>query len=249
MNLRRVGFPCVLVAGLALVLAGCGASSTSKGTATASARTVVTTTAPSTAPPTSEAPPSPSTPVPSAASPSSADSPATVVEAYFAAIDAENYEEAWALGGDNLGESYTQFAAGYASTATDNVEVLSTSGGTVTVDLTATQTDGTQQQFTGTYTVTGQAITSASIAPANASSSTSTCGAPSNPHGYNFCRVGTYVYSPATDVCQYFSCIANFDNGRGYMVECRDQTYSMSGGIEDACSDHDGVEQAVYSGS
>jgi hypothetical protein len=249
MNLRQAEFLCVLVLGLALALAGCGSSSTNKRTATTSARTAVTTTHLSTAPPASRTPP-PSASAPSAASPSGANSPAAVVEAYFAAIDAENYEEAWTLGGENLGESYTQFAAGFANTATDSVEVLSTSGSVVTIDLTATQTDGTQQQFTGTYTVTGHAITSASVTRTGAPQSTSTCGAPTNPYGYNFCGVGSHVTSPPTDICSYFiSCIDNFWNGRGYMVECKDGTYSMSGGIEDACSDHGGVKQPVYSGS
>ena len=48
----------------------------------------------------------------------------------------------------------------------------------------------------------------------------------------------------------YFTkCIDNFWNGRGYMVECNDSTYSMSGGINDACSYHDGVQRPVYSGN
>ena len=76
----------------------------------------------------------------------------------------------------------------------------------------------------------------------------STCGAPSNPDGYNFCGTGSYVTSPAGDVCSYFSCIDNFSNGRGYMVECKDGMYSMSGGIRGACSYHGGEEQPVYSG-
>ena len=248
MNLWRVGFPYALMIGLVLVLTGCAAPSTSKGTSAGSAGTAVTITRPPTTSPASKTPP-PSAPAPTTASPSSTTSPAAVVEAYFAAINARNYEEAWALGGENLGESYAQFAAGFATTATDNVEILSTSGSTVTVDLTAAQTDGTQQQFTGTYTVAGQAITSASVAQVGAPPSTTTCGAPPNPFGYNFCGVGMYVYVPAASTCRYFNCIGNFPNGQGYMVECDDGTYSMSGGIEGACSDHEGVEQPVYSGS
>jgi len=246
MNLRRIGFPCALVLGLALVLAGCGAASTSKRTVATSVATSVKITR---SPPASSKAPPPSTPAPTTASPSSADSPAAVVQAYFAAIDAENYEQAWTLGGENLGESYTQFAAGFANTATDSVQILSTSGSTVTVELTATQTDGTQQQFTGTYTVSGNAITSASITQAGASPSASTCGAPTNPYGYNFCGVGTFVTRPPADICTYFkSCIKNFWNGRGYMVECGDGTYSKSGGIEDACSYHGGETRPVYNG-
>lgn len=76
----------------------------------------------------------------------------------------------------------------------------------------------------------------------------SLCGAPSNPYGYNFCGVGGFVTSPPSDICNYFRCIANFGNGRGYMVECNDGTYSMSGGIRGACSYHQGEDQPVYSG-
>lgn len=73
----------------------------------------------------------------------------------------------------------------------------------------------------------------------------STCGAPSNPYGYNLCGNGGFVTSPPSDICRYFGCIDNFWNGRGYMVECRDGEYSMSGGIRGACSYHGGEEQAV----
>ena len=77
----------------------------------------------------------------------------------------------------------------------------------------------------------------------------STCGAPANPWGYNFCGRGSLIYSPAADVCSYFSCIANFANGVGYMIECSDSKYSMSGGRSGACSYHGGEAQPVFSGS
>lgn len=35
--------------------------------------------------------------------------------------------------------------------------------------------------------------------------------------------------------------IPNYDNGRGYRVQCEDGTYSQSGGIQGACSHHGGV--------
>ena len=47
--------------------------------------------------------------------------------------------------------------------------------------------------------------------------------------GY-LCGRGSLVYNPPTDVCSYFNCIPNFPNGTGYMVECNDGMYSMSGG-------------------
>lgn len=94
--------------------------------------------------------------------------------------------------------------------------------------------------------------TSRAPAPAPARSTAppkpSLCGAPENPFGYNFCGRGGYIYSPAGTVCSYFDCIANFYNGSGYMVECSDGTYSMSGGRRGACSYHGGVSRPVYSG-
>lgn len=75
------------------------------------------------------------------------------------------------------------------------------------------------------------------------------CGAPTNPWGYNFCANGDLVYAPAANVCSYFQCVGNFPKGTGYLVECHDGMYSMSGGGSGACSDHNGVERAVYSGT
>jgi hypothetical protein len=82
--------------------------------------------------------------------------------------------------------------------------------------------------------------------PATTHQAPSLCGAPANPYCYNFCG-GGLISSPASDVCSYFSCIDNFPNGKGYMVECRDGMYSMSGGRSGACSDHGGEDRPVYS--
>jgi cytoskeletal protein RodZ len=84
-------------------------------------------------------------------------------------------------------------------------------------------------------------------APPPTSQAPDTCGGPANPDGYTLCPGGSLIYSPASDVCDYFDCIANFQNGRGYMVECNDGTYSKSGGRRGDCSDHGGEQQAVYS--
>ena len=74
----------------------------------------------------------------------------------------------------------------------------------------------------------------------------STCGAPANPYGYNFCGRGSLIYHPAAGICSYFSCIGNFWNGVGYLIQCRDATFSMSGGRQGACSYHSGVLRPVY---
>ena len=92
-------------------------------------------------------------------------SPAAVIQAYYAAINTKNYEQAWKLGGDTLGESYSKFATGFTSTKSDTIVVNSVSGDTVHVTLTATQDDGSVSRFTGTYTVSGSAFTSAHLVP------------------------------------------------------------------------------------
>jgi len=76
----------------------------------------------------------------------------------------------------------------------------------------------------------------------------SLCGAPPNPYHLNLCGRGSLVYNPPSDVCSYFSCIPNFPNGTGYMVECNDGMYSMSGGRQGACSYHGGEGTAVTQG-
>jgi hypothetical protein len=70
------------------------------------------------------------------------------------------------------------------------------------------------------------------------------CGAPANPWDYNFCK-GTFISSPPANFCNYFNCIASFWNGRGYVMECSDTTYSKSGGISGSCSQHGGNFKAL----
>ncbi len=67
-----------------------------------------------------------------------------------------------------------------------------------------------------------------------------------NPWGYNF-SPGNRIYSPPADFCSYFSCIGNFWNGRGYVMECNDGMYSKSGGIQGSCSYHGGNWRTLYS--
>ena len=89
--------------------------------------------------------------------------PAATVQAYFAAINRHNYSRAWALGGKNTASSFSQFENGFAGTASDNLTVVSVSGGVVTVKLVATQTDGTVKDYGGTYTVDQGVITGSNI--------------------------------------------------------------------------------------
>jgi hypothetical protein len=74
-----------------------------------------------------------------------------------------------------------------------------------------------------------------------------TCGAPANPWGYNFCG-GSLIYSPPSNFCAYFNCIPSFwQSTKGYVDECKDGSYSHSGGRSGACSYHGGELRPLYS--
>ena len=91
--------------------------------------------------------------------------------------------------------------------------------------------------------------TTPSTVPPPSTAPASLCGAPPNPMGYNFCGRGTLIYHPDPRTCAYFSCIANLRSGSGYLVECRDGQYSLTGGHTSACSAHGGVLRTVFSGT
>ncbi|HEU5357118.1 MAG TPA: hypothetical protein VFU65_21790 [Actinocrinis sp.] len=93
--------------------------------------------------------------------------PATVVLAYFAAINAQNYQQAWDLGGKNLDSSYQNFVSGFSNTSQDSATTQDIDTNTASVQLTATQTDGSVQNFSGTFTVAAGVITGASMQQTN----------------------------------------------------------------------------------
>lgn len=88
-----------------------------------------------------------------------------VVTQFYQDITDQNYPAAWALGGDNIGGTdYNSWVAGYATTASVSLGSFSYFGSSqVQVELIATQTNGSVKIYTGTYTVTGGVITTASI--------------------------------------------------------------------------------------
>jgi hypothetical protein len=90
--------------------------------------------------------------------------PADVVQAYYDAINAGDYQRAWGLGGKNLGGSYESFVAGFADTVSDTVTITSTDGNVVSMTLDAAQSDGSIRHYAGTYTVNGGVITAANVA-------------------------------------------------------------------------------------
>jgi hypothetical protein len=50
----------------------------------------------------------------------------------------------------------------------------------------------------------------------------------------------------AMSFCDTHTCISNFDNGNGYIVQCADGEWSQSGGLSGACSYHGGETSNVY---
>ena len=78
-------------------------------------------------------------------------------------------------------------------------------------------------------------------------SPTPTCQAVNgNPWCYNF-NPGNLIYNPPPNFCDYFNCIASFWNGSGFVNECSDGTYSLSGGHSGDCSHHGGEWRPLYS--
>jgi hypothetical protein len=92
------------------------------------------------------------------------------------------------------------------------------------------------------------ARTTAPAATAAAVAAADLCGAPANPMGYNLCGRGQQITKADSRTCTYFKCISNFDKGTGFMIECADGTYSMSGGKSGSCSTHGGPGKPVSSG-
>jgi hypothetical protein len=75
----------------------------------------------------------------------------------------------------------------------------------------------------------------------------STCGAPANSWGYNFCLRGGFIHDPASGFCDVFDCIPSFwDSTNGYVMQCADGLYSHSGGRSGSCSHHGGNRRALY---
>ncbi|HWL37647.1 MAG TPA: hypothetical protein VNQ77_15785 [Frankiaceae bacterium] len=73
-----------------------------------------------------------------------------------------------------------------------------------------------------------------------------TCGAPANPWGYNFCGRGSVISRPPSAFCDYFDCIASFwESTNGYVMQCDDGMFSHSGGRQGSCSHHGGNDRPL----
>ncbi|HXT90951.1 MAG TPA: hypothetical protein VN714_16980 [Trebonia sp.] len=125
--------------------------------------------------PTSSAPPSSAAAAPSAAPTppppqqppdQNVTDPWAVVSAYYGDIESGNYQQAYALIGDGstTGQSYQQFAAGFACTGAQAVSENWDSGDQVNFNLAATNScNGATQYFTGTDTVQNGIIVGANV--------------------------------------------------------------------------------------
>ena len=93
--------------------------------------------------------------------PAALTSPASVVRAYFAAINDHRWLIAYRLSGQT--EPIATFEAGFANTKHDTVTIDNVSGDVVTAQLSALQTDGTVKKFQGTYTVVSGVIAGSNV--------------------------------------------------------------------------------------
>jgi len=96
-------------------------------------------------------------------------SPTDVVNAFFNALNARDYPTAWRLDQYvHSTETYAQFKHGYITTTQhDTVTITGTNGNSLTIHLTALQTDGTYKYYTGTETVRNGTIVYSHIVPTN----------------------------------------------------------------------------------
>ncbi len=114
------------------------------------------------------APPAPASGSPASQGPAGvqAKTPWAVVSEYYGDIESGDYASAYALlsSGSVTGQTYQQFASGFACTTYENLTELGTSGDTVTISLEAANAcTGMTQQYQGTYTVQNGLITAANV--------------------------------------------------------------------------------------
>ena len=89
-----------------------------------------------------------------------------MVEQYYADISAQDYADAWNLGGSNLsnGVDYDQWAAGdYTTTGIQLADGGTWTGPACDVEITASQSDGSTKVYQGTYTVYDGVIQAANM--------------------------------------------------------------------------------------
>lgn len=254
---RRGVLGVVCVAGL---LSGCGSagsgqtnragSSSSPLPAPATQQTVVTSTV------TASSRPLTSRPRPG---------PLSALNHYWQSINAHQFGTAFSdLAPGSVPQTESQFVSDEQQSgierATFRGQLVSLAGSTATVNITSLVTADAQfgcRAWTGSYQLSHQGsrwlISRASItpgpcastqtaSPAPSPSSTQTAttpggGAPSSPVVET---AGSLSHATDAQFCSTHSCIENFPNGNGSIVQCVDGQWSHSGGLSGACSDHGG---------
>lgn len=146
--------------------------------------------------------------------------------------------------GGNSGNNVGAVAA--HSTATSNQTETGTGKATTTTvgQPTATATS----QPSPTVTATPKPKPTATPRPRPTATPKPSCPYPAvngNPWCYNWTG-SKLIYSPASAFCSYFACITTFWNGKGYVIQCVDGTFSKSGGIQGQCSQHGGYKRTLY---
>lgn len=126
---------------------------------------------------------------------------------------------------------------------------LTSANATATTQAYALELDATATaiaQPTATPVPTATATPAPTKTPAPPPPPPTSTGVNGNPWGYNF-TPGNVITNPPGGFCSYFNCIASFWNGNGYVEECQDGMYSLSGGISGSCSRHGGDWRPLYS--
>lgn len=227
-------------------LAGCS-SSTSSTTAGAS----VSSTQPATA---TSAAPSATSASPAAVQQPRFPGPLATIERYWRDIGAHSYGAAYGyLASGSVPQTKAQFVSEEQQAQIHSVSFrgsltsASSTAATVSVQsLTTTDSKFGCRTWSGTYQLTrrtsGWVITQASLTPtpcssaqSPASTGTATTTAPSQVEG-----PGSTSHATDVQFCTTHTCIPNFANGNGYIVQCVDGEWSHSGGLSGACSYHGG---------
>jgi hypothetical protein len=188
--------------------------------------------------------------------------PLGTVERYWRDIRAGQYDAAFHyLASGSVPQTQAQFVSDERHAQIASVDftgrVAGTTGSSATVTVSSLTTSDTQfgcRTWTGTYQLTKQGsewlIGRASISPIPCSTAQppSSPATITNPKGGAGTSAGpTPVEGPGstshaadTQFCSTHTCIPNFPNGNGSIVQCADGEWSHAGGLSGACSYHGG---------
>ncbi len=67
-----------------------------------------------------------------------------------------------------------------------------------------------------------------------------------NPWGYDFATPGVLITAPPLNFCIYFKCVTNFRMGQGYVMQCQDGMFTLTGGTAGSCMANKGDLRPLY---